>query len=739
MKRAGLQSSRFLLLSLALIAGVLVSIPVPAAQATNDVQSSCIIGNSSACPAQSPQEIYNLYGTTSNGTYWLNVNGVATQTYLIMDRSYPNSGGWFLGMKGTKTGGSFWYSSTQWTDQTTTLNPSSLLNDVSTEAKFSAFNYLPVTQITAVFKDRDSNGFNANGSGSWGSNLFGVHTWAESIASQTMFSRFTSNSNLLDATGVLTSNYELYRESNSSSAKLVFPYMTGWNRYGFNNTLGKEYRWGIQFNNESTANNIGSSDVVSGIGLTANSAAANITYSDNLTVGPDGSTGTTNPGTSSVPSGFQIWGKMATPSMTAPTSLTKTTVGNGSVQLNIGAASGAVEYAVQYKLSADAWSSSTTVRLINPSASPSAILTGLASGTYDFRVWTRGTNNSSNTAVSLTSQTIDSTAPFVTVTSYSTNAGSDSVYGKGDSVTVRMTFSETITVIGSPRIPIQGLSSKYFTYYTGSGPMVLDFNYVIAEGDLDLDGIAITSNSLSLNGGSLKDSALNDATLSHAGLSPATFSAVDGVAPTSVSAATSTNGLSVNLTLSETLSAVALSGTPFAVTVGGIRDTVTVATQSGSRVTLTLTFGVIAGDSVQLIYTDPTSNNDIYALQDIAGNDASTFTISVTNSSTATSNTSISLALNPASSTAIYRANNSLVATVSTPGKVDFKLQGKYLAGCRNISTSGSNPITAVCTWKPSVHSSVNITAVLRPTGLGFMNSSASPLSLYVVKRSTRR
>jgi hypothetical protein len=152
-----------------------------------------------------------------------------------------------------------------------------------------------------------------------------------------------------------------------------------------------------------------------------------------------------------------------------------------------------------------------------------------------------------------------------------------------------------------------------------------------------------------------------------------------------------------------------------------------------------LTFGIIAGDSISLTYTDPTSGNDTYALQDVAGNDIPTFTIGVTNLSVSTSNTSITLALNPASSTATYRLNNSIVATVSHTGKVDFKAQGKIIAGCRNISTSGSGPITATCTWRPTVHTAISITATLKPVGNGLMISTSSALPVFVVKRTTTR
>ena len=54
--------------------------------------SECVIGSSSSCPATSPQEIYNLYGTTTNGTYWIKVNGTATQVYVLIDPTNSDNG-----------------------------------------------------------------------------------------------------------------------------------------------------------------------------------------------------------------------------------------------------------------------------------------------------------------------------------------------------------------------------------------------------------------------------------------------------------------------------------------------------------------------------------------------------------------------------------------------------------------------------------------------------------------------
>ena len=441
MKRKGLQKGKGFLLAFSICAGLLPALQMESASANNIVQDACQIGSSSTCPAQSPQEIVNLYGTNTNAAYWINVNGTARETFLILNSGYPDSGGWFLGMKGTRAGTSFWYNSTQWTDATTVLNTNSLSDDVSTEAKFHAFNNLSVTRLVAVFKDRASNAFNANGSGDLGTNSFGGHTWSENVASTTMFSRFTNNSNLHDASGY-SGRYTIHRETNASDGKLVFPYQTGWTRYGFNNTTGYNYRWGTTSNNEVA---MGSNDSASGIGLDANSASAIVSYSDANTVGPNGGSGGTSPGNSNNPSGFQIWGRMANPSIATPATLTRTNPGDGSIRLNIGAVAAASEYAVQYKLSATStWSGATTLRLTSPNAStPSATISGLATGTYDFRVWSRATNNSSATAVSLTNQLVDFTAP--TFTSSSSFSAAENIATSANAATIKVSESATVT------------------------------------------------------------------------------------------------------------------------------------------------------------------------------------------------------------------------------------------------------------------------------------------------------
>ena len=735
MKRAGLHTfSRFILV-LPLIAGAFVAGPMEEAVANNIVSAACQIGSSSSCPAQSPQEIVNLYGTTANGSYWINVNGTARETYLILNSGYPDSGSWFLGMKGTRSGTSFTYSSTQWTDSATTLNTNSLTDDVSTEAKFHAFNHLPVTRLVAVFKDRASQAFNTSGSGDLGTNSFGGHTWSEIVTSTTMFSRFTTNSNIVDGSGY-TGRFTIHRETNASNGKLVFPYQTGWTRYGFNNSAGYNYRWGTTSNNESS---MGSNDSGSGIGMDLYSAAGLVTYSDNLTVGPDGSSGVVNPGNLTMPSGFQIWGKMAAPSIAAPATLTRTNLGDGSVRLNIGAVGAATEYAVQYKLSATSgWSGATTLRLTSPNAStPSATITGLGSGIYDFRVWSRATNNSSAASISLTSQTVDSAAPTISSISITSTPGSDSIYGAGETITATVNWSENVTVTGSPRIPIQGLSSKHLTYLSGSGTTSTTFSYPVASGDLDRDGISVSLNTLELNSGSITDAALNTASLNHGAITASLSLQVDGSAPTSPTLQTTSNGASIDLIYGETLSATAPATSAFTVSVNGVTNTVTAVSISSNTLRLTLTFSIVSGRTVTLAYSDPSASNDVNATQDEAGNDAPSFSAtSVTNLSTSATNTDVSIALNPSSTTATYRAITTVRVTVNTAARVDFFHEGKIIVSCRNVLTTSN---IANCSWKPSKHAYVNLTARVRPTGSGFINATSEPLRIFVTRRSGPR
>ena len=79
---------------------------------------------------------------------------------------------------------------------------------------------------------------------------------------------------------------------------------------------------------------------------------------------------------------------------------------------------------------------------------------------------------------------------------------------------VNMSEATTVdTAGGTPRIAVNvGGTARYASYASGSGTAALVFTYAPQVGDLDLDGVVLTS-PVDLNGGTMKDAAGNDATL----------------------------------------------------------------------------------------------------------------------------------------------------------------------------------------------------------------------------------
>ena len=691
----------------------LVFVGVQPATAVDDVSSTCAVGTSSNCPAQSPQEIINLYGTTTNGTYWLNVNGTATQTYLILDSNYPDSGAWFLGMKGTKTSTAFTYSTSYWTDPATTLTPSSLSDDVSTDAKFNAFNYLPITRIAAVFKDRSSQPFNASGSGMYGTNSFAGHTWTEVISSQTMLSRFNTNSNITAGTGVWT-RYSNYRETNSASGKLVFPYQTGYAQYGYANTDGQFYRWGVTFNNES---NQGSNDSVSGIGLASYSAAGVLGYSDSLSYTVNGTnSGAQSGGSQVLQSGFQIWGKMAAGTLAAPSSLVQSQQSSSSTRVSWGAVASATEYLVQYKTSAQSWSQGNTVRVTNPSASPSATLTGLTDSSYNLRIWARGTGNLYASANGSLTLSLDQTAPTITGPSSATGATSSKSIAENSTAVHTFTANESVTWSDS------GTDSSFFSI-ASNGDLTItarDFESPADSGTNNTYEVVVTATDAMGNAKNqtvtITITNVNEAPSITINGSGATHAITQAENTTSVITYTATDvdaGASLSFSISGT-------------------DAADFAINSSSGV---LTFAASPDFEAA---ADSDVNNTyvvIVTVSDGLLTDTQTLTVTITNV-----NENSNIGAPTVSGTINKGIATTITVTSDVAGKVQFFVGGKRISNCLARSTTGSSPsFTATCSWKPPVTGRQSLTARITPTNSSFTSATSATTSIWVLKRSNSR
>lgn len=91
------------------------------------------------------------------------------------------------------------------------------------------------------------------------------------------------------------------------------------------------------------------------------------------------------------------------------------------------------------------------------------------------------------------------------------SSNANGIYKAGDSIDVRITWSKSVVVVGSPKVTLN--TSQDATYVSGSGTSEIVFNYVVQSGDNVSDLDAFSSSALTLNGGTIKDSDGVDANL----------------------------------------------------------------------------------------------------------------------------------------------------------------------------------------------------------------------------------
>ena len=113
------------------------------------------------------------------------------------------------------------------------------------------------------------------------------------------------------------------------------------------------------------------------------------------------------------------------------------------------------------------------------------------------------------------------TTPTVSSVAITSDPGMDNTYATGDTITVSLTFSEAVTVTGTPHVVVDiGGQSRNFRYSgDGSSAAAQPFSYTVLVGDGDADGVSLLVNSLTLNGGTIqaRDDSTN-ATLAHSAM-----------------------------------------------------------------------------------------------------------------------------------------------------------------------------------------------------------------------------
>ncbi|PCJ59988.1 MAG: hypothetical protein COA79_09280 [Planctomycetota bacterium] len=87
-------------------------------------------------------------------------------------------------------------------------------------------------------------------------------------------------------------------------------------------------------------------------------------------------------------------------------------------------------------------------------------------------------------------------------------------YKAGQTIDIKITFTENVIIVGSPQLLFEtGTTDRNAIYKSGTGSTEIIFEYTIVSGDASLDLDAVSTTSLTLNGGTIQDGSGNNATL----------------------------------------------------------------------------------------------------------------------------------------------------------------------------------------------------------------------------------
>ena len=245
----------------------------------------------------------------------------------------------------------------------------------------------------------------------------------------------------------------------------------------------------------------------------------------------------------------------------------------------------------------------------------------------------------------------------MTSVDFTSNPGSDQVYGPWSTIQVTVTFSEDVTVgyVGSKRhaaeLDLEMDGQTRTAHYASTEGNKVKFEYTVLAGDEETFALRLRPNSLRLSRdkpsehGSIRDSEGRDAVLDHNGLA-STAHRVDAVSPEFASAQVSTDGAQVAVTFDESIKSPAilrwfgvqtslLQSLTLDVWVDGDLAARSDAALSGDTVTLTMAEPITQGQTVTVSYDNLFIETGESIFDDLHGNKLATFTgRPVTNGST---------------------------------------------------------------------------------------------------------
>jgi len=99
----------------------------------------------------------------------------------------------------------------------------------------------------------------------------------------------------------------------------------------------------------------------------------------------------------------------------------------------------------------------------------------------------------------------------------------------------------------------------------------------------------------------------------------------------------------------------------------------------------------------------------------------------------------VSASLTLAPGNFVFRQAKLITAVSTVAGKITFRVAGKILPGCKNKAVNAGNSFTTTCSYRPSNHSIVTISATLDPTDSYYTGNITSSAQYHVSRRTGPR
>ena len=178
-----------------------------------------------------------------------------------------------------------------------------------------------------------------------------------------------------------------------------------------------------------------------------------------------------------------------------------------------------------------------------------------------------------------------------------------------------------------------------------------------------------------------------------------------------------------------------------------ITITTTTATY-GSNLTLTSTGGSTGGTynyskvsgncTLSGAVLTPTATGNCVVQSSLA-TDANYLAETSTATTITISSGTVSASLTLAPGNLIFRQAKNITAVATVAGTITFRVAGKVLPGCKNRSVNAGNSFTATCSYRPSSHSYVTISATLNPTDSYYVGTVTNSAQYLVTRRTGTR